>query len=126
MDVSLDPHDRWSTAPRLRLLWTGLLLPAAAWVAHLGVVYPMASAVCAPSSRWLFYAVSAAALALALAGGWVAWSIRRTTAREPEDAPNSRARGRFMAFGGMLLSGIFSLAIVAQTIPIVVLEPCRY
>lgn len=126
VNISLDPHDRWSTPPRLRRLWMGILLPAAGWVAHLGIMYPLAASACSPSTIWVFFVVSAAALAMALGGGWIARGVRERTADEPEDAPGSRARGRFMALSGLLLSALFSTAIVAQTIPMFLLEPCRY
>lgn len=124
--VSLDPHDRWSTTPRLAWLWAGVLLPPAAWAVHLTAGYAMAAFVCEPRAAWPFYLLSIAALAVALWGGWISRGIRWDSADEPEEAPTSRARGRFMALSGVLLSGLFSVAILAQTVPIFVLEPCRY
>jgi len=124
--VSLDPHDRWSTSPRVAWLWAGVLLPPFAWTVHLGIAYALSGGLCESRAMWPFYLLSAVTLGIAAAGGWIAHSIRRGTADEPEEAPNSRARGRFMALSGVLLSVIFMLAILAQTIPMFVLEPCRY
>lgn len=126
MGVSVDPHDRWSTLPRLGWLWAGVLLPPVAWVVHLSITYAMASFVCHPPVTWPLYLVSVAALGLSLWGGWISRGIRQASADETGDAPNSTARARFMAQSGLLLSGIFSLAILAQTIPMFVLEPCRF
>lgn len=126
MGLSLDAQDRWSTAPRIYWLWAGVLLPPVAWALHLNIAYAMSAAVCSPPVRWPFFLVSAIALGPALGGGWISWRLRRDTADEPEDAPTSRARGRFMALSGVLLSVIFSLSILAQTIPVLVLEPCPY
>ena len=126
MSVSLDPNDRWSTAPRIYRLWAGVLLAPLAWTAHLGAAYAMSAAVCSPPASWPFLLLSAAALGVALAGGAIAWGVRDRTADEPEDAPTARARGRFMTLAGILLSAMFSLAILAQAIPIFVLEPCTY
>lgn len=126
MGISLDPQDRWSTAPRIYRLWAGLLLAPLAWAAHLTLVYAMSSAVCSPPVLWPFFLASAAALATAIAGGWIAWGVWKRSEYEPEEAPTSRARGRFMTLGGMLLTGLFAVAIVAQTIPMFVLVPCQY
>jgi hypothetical protein len=126
MGVSLDAQDRWSTPPRIHRLWAGVLLPPVAWAAHLTAAYPMSAALCSPSWLWVFYAASLVALSVSVGGGLVAWRVRREAEGEPETAPSSRARGRFMALGGVLLSGMFSLAILAQAIPLFVLEPCRY
>lgn len=126
MGVSLDPHDRWSTAPRIYWLWAGVLLPAAAWAAQLSVLYGMSAAVCAPPRAWPFYVVSLAALGLSGWGGRISFTLRQASSDEPEDAPDSMGRGRFMATGGMLLSAVFSLAILAQIIPILLLDPCHY
>jgi hypothetical protein len=59
--------------------------------------------------RWIVFGVSIAALLFALVGvarGWNAW--RDNVAAESDH----RDRVDFVAFGGFLVSGVFSLAIV--------------
>ena len=126
MGISLDADDRWSTPPRVHRLWSGVLLPPIAWLLHLSLAYAMSAVVCTPPVMWPFFVLSAAALAVAIAGGGIAWRVKRDAAGEPEHAPTSRARGMFMAVCGIMLSAVFALAIVAQTIPMFVLEPCQF
>src|SRR5690606_9900923 len=114
------------TAPRIYRLWAGVLLAPVAWAVHLCVIYAMSSFVCTPPVLWPFYLSSGVALLVALAGGWTAWGVWKRTEDEPEEAPTSRARGRFMTLGGLLMTGLFVIAILAQTIPMFLLEPCRY
>jgi hypothetical protein len=123
--IRFESTDRWSTAPRIYHLWAGVLLAPLAWALHLGVGYALSAAVCTPPTRWPFFLLSGAAFAVAGTGGWIAWRVRRDTGDEPEDAPDARARGRFMTVAGILLSVMFLLAIAAQTIPMFLLEPCR-
>jgi len=45
--------------------------------------------------------------------------------QDPEDLEGTGlARGRFMALTGLLVSALFFLLILAQTIPIFFIDPC--
>ena len=91
--------------------WYGLLVPPAAWAVQEWLGWYFGQRTCSslepPSVRWILFGVSAAALVAALVGigrSWGAW-------RDAAD-PDHQDRVDFMAFGGLLVSGIFALAIV--------------
>jgi hypothetical protein len=71
------------------------------------------------------HALSVLTLALALAGGWVAWrEWKRAGAEYPGEEGGTIPRSRFMAFLGMLGSALFSLTILAQWTASFFLNPC--
>jgi hypothetical protein len=123
--VSIDASDRWSTGPRVYALWAGVLLAPIAWALQLTIAYAMADSVCTAPGTILYYVLTGGALAAATAGGVIAWRVRQQPYDTSEEAADSVGRGRFMALSGMLLSLVFGLAIVAQTIPLLMLPPCR-
>jgi hypothetical protein len=118
---------RYTSARGLLELWAGILIAPLAWSLHLSAGYFLSNVIC--ESRWnlAFLIVSAIFLAMALTGVSYARSNYRNTGREwPRgDADGILIRSRFLAVSGMLLSGLCVLLIVAQTIPMLALEPCR-
>jgi hypothetical protein len=91
--------------------WYGLLVPPSAWAVQEWLGWFFGQRSCStlepPSVRWILLAVSVAALAAALVGvgrGWRAWEA--TGDHDHQD------RVDFLAFGGLLVSGVFSIAIV--------------
>ena len=93
-------------------LWYGLAVPPAAWALQEWLGWYFGQRTCSslepPAVRWILLGVSVAALAAVLVGvgrGWRAW---RATA----DDNDHQDRVDFMAFGGLLVSGVFAIAIV--------------
>jgi hypothetical protein len=104
-------------------VWYALLAPPVAWALQewLGWYFGQrtCSALAPPSVRWILLGVSVAALAATLAGlarGWGLW-------REARD-PDHRDRVDFLAFGGLLVSGVFTIAIVWAGLSTAFLSDC--
>lgn len=124
MAAALD--QRYTSGRGLAELWTGFLLAPLAWALHLSVSYFLADVAC--EGGWLLLLPGASVLfgAAALAGAWFAWTGFQRTGREWPHGDDGGVvmRSRFLAVGGLLLSAISLLLIVAQTIPLLFLRPC--
>lgn len=108
-------------------LWFGTFGAAAAWFAHLVVVYVLVPVTCAIGGPVLMYVASALLAGVAASAGFVAWrSWRRLEEEERGDLIGEMEGSRkgFMLYGGLLASGLFLLAILMATIPIFFLNPC--
>lgn len=99
-------------APRPAALVFALLAPPAAWALHLGVSYSLTTPVCEADARWVLHLVWAVAVALSLAGGWVAW---RAWGRGGRELPGAR---RFLLMAAMAWSAFLTLAIVTAWLPV--------
>jgi len=118
--------DVWSTWPRVAKLWAGVMMPIVAWILHLCITYPMSSLVCTPTAvHWTYLLVSVATLAMAVVGGYLAYGMRQESFVE-DRTDDKRIRAHFMANSGLVFSAWFAVVIIAQTIPMLVIEPCRY
>jgi hypothetical protein len=99
-------------APRLRALWTGLLLAPAAWLTSLEVGYLLVRPDCAAGTLLRQHVVHAGFLLIALGGLLVAWRARQ-------------AERDFLSSLGVLVSASFVLVLVAQWIPTFLIHPCQ-
>ena len=77
-------------------------------------------------------AVTVVAVALILDGGWLAYrrwrgmpSDHETAPLPPHDANDVARRRRFMAYAGLLLSGLALIATVWETLPILFFATCE-
>ena len=95
-----------------RSLWYGLLVPPTAWAVQEWLGWFFGQRTCSalepPSVRWILLGVSVAALAAALVGVGRGWQAGRPTVTDIDHSD----RVDFMAFGGLLVSSIFAIAIV--------------
>lgn len=107
-------------------LWLGLLGGPLAWLAQLGVSYPLVPPSCAAGWGAAFHMVSLAAALVAAASGAVAWQSWRRLRGGPEARGARLQRQGFMALGGALASALFLATIVAQWLPVLFLSPCEY
>lgn len=81
--------------------------------------------ICESGSVVLLHLGTLAALAVAVAGIYLAWSSWHIAGSEwPNDEAGPMPRGLFMAMSGLILSAFFALVIIAQWIPILLLDPC--
>jgi hypothetical protein len=123
----------------LAALWFGLFAAPVVWSLQMLVLYPVVAHGCFPRdhplSRPIFptdpivLLVSIAALAVAAAAGVIALRGWRSTREEhPSNEEHlletGEGRSRFMALGGMLLSGLFFFGIVLNGLPFLLLGPC--
>lgn len=109
----------------IAVLWFGLLAGPAAWFLHLNISYSLVRFICFHGHGWLLHLTTGAALVLAAAGAWVAWrSWNLIGAPEVTNGPGTLGRTRFMALGGLMLSGFFLTIILLAWIPDFLLHPC--
>jgi hypothetical protein len=101
-------------------LWSGWLLVPLAWFVQLELAFALVPWTCGRRSHALQYLVAAAMLLVAIAGVTLAW--RAALASEGRSMP-SQAR-RFLARAGLGLGVLFLLAMVALSIPTLVLRGC--
>jgi len=93
------------------VLWTGLVLAPMAWFASLEANFALASFACSGHGKSMLFLVSGAAFGLAVASGLLAWTQRNFHKR--------------LAVSGAVVSILFSIVIVAQAIPNVMLGGCE-
>jgi hypothetical protein len=98
------------------ILWAGILVPAIAFLLNLQINYSLVPWVCVTGKAFALHAATAGTIALAGSGGLASWTAWR---RETE------GRSRFMAIWGLMMSALFFVVIVAQAIPIFMLDPCH-
>lgn len=124
----------------LAALWFGLFGAAAAWAVQELLGYAVVSHACFPSWRpsevpttrgtWgLTVGVTVALLGLGAAGAGVAyrsWSRTRPAHDDslPHQAEVGEGRPRFMALGGLLVSGMILFGMVMNTIVLFLIAPC--
>lgn len=119
-------EERWSDSRTLRSLWLGLGLAPLAWAVNLQASYSVSALGCTTTWLVVMHLVTVAALSGCGLGAWISWKNWHATGEGPEHEGTRRGRSRFMAISGLLFSGYFGLAILAQWIPTFVIEPCRY
>jgi hypothetical protein len=113
MDAS-ERHVKLEIRPSSVALWTGILAGPIAWAADLQARYALVKYVCANGAEWIMWVITIAALIIAGFGAlcsWRGWI---------DDTP----RVRFMAIGGLIIAGMFALAIIAMAIPDIFLRAC--
>ena len=113
-------------ARRDLLLWIVDLAPPLIWLLCFEANFALAPWACVFQAKIALYAVSLVALLLETVNASVAWSQWKATGRAwPDDAPGPLPRARIMALCGVAFSGAFSMIIVAQMIPSLVLGACE-
>jgi hypothetical protein len=93
------------------VLGTGLVLAPLAWFASLEANFALASLACSGRGKSSLLLVSAIALALAISSGILAWTQRDLHRR--------------LAISGAVTSALFSMVILAQAIPNLMLGGCE-
>ena len=101
------------------ILWTVVLGSPIVWLLSLEASFALAPLACSSYSKFALYLVSIASLAIEAGGGILAWNLWR------RPSPQSELRLRGMALGGAILSGLFFVVILAQTIPNLMLARCE-
>jgi hypothetical protein len=107
---------------RLRAaLWLGVLGGPVAFLLNLQANYMLVDLACESGARLALHAIALAAVVLTAGSGLLARRYWQTAG----GAVESHDRTRFMAFLGMLTGGLFFLVMLAQWIPIFVVDPCQ-
>lgn len=103
------------TRPSSLALWSGILCGPIAFAINLQLRYALVPWACARGSRWVVTLIAVPLLVVCIAGAFLSWTGLRI---HPE------GRARFMAYGGLMLSAIFAITILASMIPDFFLSPC--
>jgi hypothetical protein len=110
--------------PGTAALWTGILVGPTAWAADLLTRYALVHWSCGSKQTAVLNLVSLIALLLVTGAGAVAaWALSALPSR-PTDGGHPLDRSRFMALGGIAMSVLFALAIMAGAFPQWVLDAC--
>lgn len=121
-----DDADAYFAQPRGMLeLWGALGLGPVAWILHQQSSYLLVYWACGTGHVFVFHLATVLLLLLAGFGaylGWRAWND--AGAERPDDGGSVADRSRFMAMCGIVLSGGFSVVILAQWVPALVIDPC--
>ena len=107
------------------VLWGGLLLGPVAWISHQQVSYLLVYWACGSGGMFVFHVLTILLLLLAGLGVYLAWTAWRHSGPEWADEGGTVSdRSRFLALTGLLLNGLFSLVILAQWLPTLLVDPC--
>jgi hypothetical protein len=110
----------------LLTLWVGVLWPPVAWFLSQQSSYVLVPWACATGRQFALPFVTLAMLLPVSIGGVRAWhSLQRTRQDQSGEAGTRLLRRRFIAVGGLLSSGMFVLAILAQSVPSFILSACE-
>ena len=111
-------------------LWFGLLAPVITWGLRLVVSYGIEEIVCSSGSssfdvlgfpvRATILAECALLFAISVGAGVVAWV---TLGRARADGSSERVR--WMAWSGVFSSVLFSVAILVESVPVLILDLCE-
>lgn len=121
-----------------RLLWFGLLTGPIVWSVYFLVVYAIVEVACWAGLQgsdleglnalsFIVLGLTFAALLITFYFGFLAYRTWQRMSRHTANyAGQSQAEQRsgFMAFAGVLLSGLFALTILLNGIPALILRPC--
>ena len=107
-------------------LWIGVLGGPIIWLASFQTNFALVPWACIFQAKLTMYVVSLVALLLTAGTGLLAWRQWTELGREADPrGGDTLSRSRIMAFGGVILSGLCCLIIIAQAIPELVLEACQ-
>jgi hypothetical protein len=107
-------------------LWASILTGPIAWLISFEINFAMVPWACVDQRKIALYIVSLIALVISAGSGVLAWSQWKQLGSElPGEGGGAIPRSRIMALSGMLLSGMFCLVIIAQSIPELMLGACE-
>jgi hypothetical protein len=124
--VSEEAEKDFKQAGGIFALWSGLLIAPFAFLLNLQVSYMLVPFVCATGRGLWLHIAAGGSLILAALGLLISWRNWKKAGREWQSAAGSiTARSRFLSVMGLLMSGIFCLAILAQWIANFIIGPCQ-
>jgi hypothetical protein len=107
------------------LLWFAFLGGPVAWSARLLASYPLVSVACRMESTMPLNVVTAATAAVALAAAFTGWAaFRRVQTTAPDARTVAWNRARFMAIAGIMISALFTYAIIVEGVSALLHDPC--
>jgi hypothetical protein len=107
-------------------LWAGFLIAPFAFLLNLQASYMLVPWACSTGRSFWLHAASAGTLLFALLGAFIALRNWQKAGRGwRSEGGSAAARSRFMAIMGLMMSGLFSLIILAQWIADFIIDPCQ-
>jgi hypothetical protein len=120
-----DPLPYFMQHKGIAALWGGVLLAPFAWALQLGVGYALVDRVCESGHSFLHHLLTLIALLIAAGGLYLAWHSWHVAGPQwPDSGGDPVSRSRFIALSGLMLSIFFTVAIIAQWLPTLILDPC--
>lgn len=118
--------DHATSGDRLLPLWFGFLGPPLIWAARFGANYALLPYVCGRDAAPLLQIITVVALLAMGSAAMVAWRSWRAAGKSRQvEFGGAASRARFLALAGLLSSGIFFTAIVAEGIALFFIHPCQ-
>jgi hypothetical protein len=109
-----------------RRQWIGLFLAPAVFFARLQLAYVIVPWACVTGGRLWLHLVDLLAVALAVLGGVIAWSVQRASHADARpDGADATSRANFLGVVGLGSSALFALLLAAQATAGVVISPCQ-
>jgi hypothetical protein len=113
-------------AHHLVSLWAGILAGPIAWLLSLQIGFMVVPWACATGKHLAVQIVMLLCLLLVATAGLIAWRNWHGAGAEwPGEADGILPIERFMSIGGVLLSSIFFLLIVAESVSALILGACE-
>jgi hypothetical protein len=108
--------------------WFAFLGGAGAWTVHIGVAYVAGEFGCVGGwgaqqvmgvtvSAWIVIAVTVLAVVVALAATWAGY--RGLGGRVVSETGHQSDAAKYLSWSGLMLSGLFAVIIIGQSVPIV-------
>jgi hypothetical protein len=114
-----------TSAPPNAALWIGVLGAPAAWGLQLDIGYAMPPGLCHLGSNWPEYALSIICILIALTGAFLSYRQYAAVGGSPEQTDGGPlARRRFLGALGTVVSLLFTMVIIAQSLPAFFFDPC--
>lgn len=124
-EKTIDAKEPLSEGKGLLALWGGVLIAPSAYFLQLCVAYGMVNWVCRSGYSFVITLITLISLALCVFGAYLAWICWKQVGTEySEDKGDAVNRSRFMAVGGLILSALFFVSILAQEIPNWIVGAC--
>ncbi len=113
-------------AKRDLILWTVVLAGPVLWLSSFQAKFSWTPWACASQTKSVLLLFALLALLLTAGAGLLAWrQWKRLGSHTGGEGGDAQTRSRFMALGGLVFSAGFSLVILAQAIPDLILGVCQ-
>jgi heme/copper-type cytochrome/quinol oxidase subunit 1 len=106
-------------------IWFAMIGGPFAGLLNVMIDYPTVDRACVNDSSVILHVLTLLFLAVAIAAGVTAWSIRERIGDRPSAAGDPLARARFMTTVGLLTASVSVFGILLQWIPIFFLGACH-
>jgi hypothetical protein len=109
----------------LLLLWIGVLSGPAAWASNQLIGYALVKPVCAGGRGPMLMLISAAALAVIIAGGAISWSCLARLRHANPEGGRQQDRSYFLAVAGLALNVLLGVLVLTAATSPFFLSPCE-